>query len=166
VRNRRATPAPARGAWPWDDGGAALAGAWALGKPEARDALTRAISKPGDYSAYGVRCNLGSDVSVTTADGLPDGFLLRANISRSTANAEFTQPYVGKWGDPSATIAWDSRLTIKAKLVEDGSCPGVPVKLPYLARSSGRSTTSPRSSFGRSPSRRAWWSSRSSKGDR
>lgn len=111
---------------------AALTGAWNLGKQDACNKLTERLSRPGDYSAYDVRCQFGSDVQVTAAGPLADGFLLTANVSRSKVNAEFTQPLAGKWADPSVEISWDSRLTVKVKFTEDGTRPGSPGTLPWF----------------------------------
>src|SRR5258707_580694 len=102
--------------------GAALTGAWQLGKADACGQISQKLGQPGDYSAYNISCDLGGNVDVTSIQPLNDGFLLTANVSRSTVNADFTQPFAGKWADPSAQMSWDSRLSIQVALTQDGSC--------------------------------------------
>ncbi|MBV9894757.1 MAG: hypothetical protein JO020_11355 [Chloroflexi bacterium] len=112
--------------------GAVLTGAWQAGRPTVCAKIIEQLSQPGDYSAYGVQCNLGGEVQVTSADTTPDGFTLTANVSRSSLSSNFTQPFFGQYADPSASIQWDTQLTVKVNLstnpcVITPGTPAVPV---------------------------------------
>jgi hypothetical protein len=112
--------------------GTALMGAWNRAKPEVCRGLAEKLSAPGDYSAYNVRCELGNDVTVTDVEKTDTGLLLTVAISRSHVTADYTQPFVGQWGDPSAEIWWNSVLKIDMVLVDDAtSCPGVAEGQPW-----------------------------------
>ena len=110
--------------------GAALTGAWQVGKSAACDQLAKRLTKPGDYSAYNVNCKLGSVVNVTSAEPAPNGFLLTADINGNEVDANYTQPFAGKWADPSVSMTFDARLTVQVTLAQDASCPGVSTPLP------------------------------------
>lgn len=108
-----------------------LTGAWNFGKDLACDELKDILSTPGDYSAYETECFFGSDVQVTAAEPLSDGFMLHATVSRSRVTAEYTQPFVGQFADPSVEFFWVTNLRVKAEFT-DVTCAGVPFTIPWL----------------------------------